>query len=61
MTPSGSSDDEPENPAVVSRSSNHSHDPGRQFRQTVNSLYSVDSVNKEERNGDGVNYVSFDI
>ena len=62
MTPSGSSDDEPDNPAVVNGSSiNYSHEPGRQFRQTVNSLNSADSVNKEDRNGDEVTYVSFSI
>lgn len=61
MTPSGSTDYDPDIPAVVNRSSNYSHEPGRQFRQTVNSLYSAESMNKEEGNEDKVDYVSLSL
>lgn len=61
MTPSGSADYDPDIPAVVNRSSNYSHEPGRQFRQTVNSLYSAESMNKEEGNEDKVDYISLSL
>lgn len=57
VTPSGSSDEDPDNPAVANRSSNYSHEPGRQFRQTVNSLYSAESMNKEKGNEEEVDCV----